>query len=58
MRPSSALLYTVCLQVADVAGKEYSIEMALDKMMREWDAAEMGVLDYRETKTFIIKVGY
>ncbi|KAG2485619.1 hypothetical protein HYH03_015682 [Edaphochlamys debaryana] len=43
-------------KVADVAGKEYSIEMALDKMQREWEVAEMAVLDYRETKTYVIKV--
>ena len=29
---------------------------ALDKMQREWESAEMQVLDYRETKTFVIKV--
>jgi hypothetical protein len=43
--------------VADVAGKEFSIEVALDKMQREWEGAELQVLDYRETKTFIVKVG-
>lgn len=44
--------------MADVAGKEYSIEQALDKMQREWEGAEMQVLDYRETKTYVIKVGF
>jgi hypothetical protein len=44
-------------KVADVAGKEFSIEVALDKMQREWEGAELQVLDYRETKTFIVKVG-
>ncbi len=43
-------------RVADVAGKEYSIEVALDKMAREWEAAEMGVVDYRETRTHVIRV--
>ncbi|KAG2439747.1 hypothetical protein HYH02_010624 [Chlamydomonas schloesseri] len=43
-------------KVADVAGKEYSIEQALDKMQHEWESAEMAVLDYRETKTYVIKV--
>ncbi|GAX80571.1 hypothetical protein CEUSTIGMA_g8008.t1 [Chlamydomonas eustigma] len=43
-------------KVSDVAGKEYSIEQALDKMQREWEGAEMAVLDYRETKTYVIKV--
>ncbi|GLI62391.1 hypothetical protein VaNZ11_005010 [Volvox africanus] len=46
----------VISKVADVAGKEYGIEQALDKMQREWESAEMQVLDYRETKTFVVKV--
>ncbi|KAJ9531689.1 hypothetical protein QJQ45_021839, partial [Haematococcus lacustris] len=46
----------VISRVADVAGKEYSIEKALEKMQREWEAAELQVLDYRESKTYIIKV--
>lgn len=25
-------------------------------MQREWESAEMQVLDYRETKTFVVKV--
>ena len=29
---------------------------ALDKMQKEWEGAELEVKDYRETKTFIIKV--
>ena len=28
---------------------------ALDKMQREWEHAELLVLEYRETKTYIIK---
>ncbi|KAG1679690.1 hypothetical protein FOA52_006209 [Chlamydomonas sp. UWO 241] len=43
-------------RVSDVAGKEFSIEQALDKMQGEWAAAEMGVLEYRETGTYVIKV--
>ncbi|GLC56009.1 hypothetical protein PLESTB_001054700 [Pleodorina starrii] len=46
----------VISKVADVAGKEYGIEQALDKMQREWESAEMQVLDYRETKTYVVKV--
>lgn len=44
------------MQVADVAGKEFSIEQALDKMQHEWEGTEMQVLDYRETKTYVVKV--
>lgn len=43
-------------KVADVASKEYSIEQALDKMGRDWEAAELTVLPYRETGTFVVKV--
>ncbi|MEW5298367.1 MAG: hypothetical protein WDW36_001499 [Sanguina aurantia] len=43
-------------KVSDVAAKEHSIEQALDKMQREWEGAEMSLLEYRDTKTCIIKV--
>eukprot|EP00803_Ostreobium_quekettii_P000129 evm.model.scf_11.8 EVM.evm.TU.scf_11.8 scf_11:53077-59131(+) len=43
-------------QVADVAEKEYGIEQALDKMEREWKSVKIGVVPYRETGTFVIKV--
>lgn len=29
---------------------------ALDKMQKEWETAELIVLEYRETKTFVVKV--
>lgn len=44
------------LQTAEVAGKESSIEVALDKMAAEWATAEISVLEYRDTGTFIIKL--
>jgi hypothetical protein len=34
---------SVTLQVSDVAGKEHAIELALDKMQREWEGTEMQV---------------
>ncbi|KXZ54227.1 hypothetical protein GPECTOR_5g319 [Gonium pectorale] len=46
----------VITKVSEVAGKEYAIEQALDKMQREWETAEMQVLDYRETRTYVVKV--
>lgn len=30
---------------------------ALDKLQREWEGAELGVLDYRDTGTCVLKVG-
>jgi hypothetical protein len=29
---------------------------ALDKLQHEWEGAELGVLEYRDTSTYIIKV--
>ena len=46
----------IITKVSDVAGKEYSIETALNKMQREWESQMLQVLDYRETGTFVIKV--
>jgi dynein heavy chain len=43
-------------RVADVAAKEFAIEQALDKMQQAWEGAELGVLAYRDTGTFIVKV--
>lgn len=44
------------VKAADVAGKEFAIEQALDKMVQDWEHVELGVLAYRETGTFVIKV--
>ncbi|KAL0019092.1 hypothetical protein WJX77_000912 [Trebouxia sp. C0004] len=43
-------------KVSEVAGKESSIEVALDKMAAEWATAEISVLEYRNTGTFVIKL--
>eukprot|EP00879_Flechtneria_rotunda_P026761 GHRR01028584.1.p1 GENE.GHRR01028584.1~~GHRR01028584.1.p1 ORF type:complete len:438 (+),score=166.84 GHRR01028584.1:818-2131(+) len=43
-------------RVTDVASKEHSIEQALDKLQREWEGAELNVLAYRDTGTYIIKL--
>ncbi|KAI8896128.1 dynein heavy chain and region D6 of dynein motor-domain-containing protein [Globomyces pollinis-pini] len=42
-------------KVCDVAGKEYSIENALDKMDSEWQSIQLEILSYKETGTFIMK---
>ena len=44
------------LQISDVAGKESNIEVALDKMAAEWANAEITVLEYRDTGTYVIKL--
>lgn len=46
----------VIAKVAEVAGKEYSIEQALDKMESEWKPVMLEVMPYKETGTFIMKV--
>ncbi|XP_029991393.1 dynein heavy chain 1, axonemal [Sphaeramia orbicularis] len=42
-------------QVAEVAGKEYTIEQALEKMEQEWSSIVFDVLPYKETGTYILK---
>ena len=44
------------LKISDIAGKEFSIEQALDKMQNEWSTVELQLMAYRETGTFVIKV--
>ena len=39
-----------------MAGKEFSIESALDKMAAEWEGAILQLLEYRATGTFVIKL--
>ncbi|CAH3196981.1 unnamed protein product, partial [Porites evermanni] len=46
----------VIAKVAEIAGKEYSIEQALDKMESEWKPVMLEVMPYKETGTFIMKV--
>jgi dynein heavy chain len=42
-------------KVAEKAGKEYSIETALDKMSKAWEAIMLIVEPYRDTGTAILK---
>ncbi|CAH8511378.1 unnamed protein product [Dicrocoelium dendriticum] len=44
-------------KVAEVAGKEYSIESALNKMVSEWQTVVFEVIPYKDTGTCIIKIG-
>lgn len=57
--PSSLLLFLplplICPPL--LACLHSCLPQALDKMAREWEHAELGVLEYRETRTYIIKVG-
>ncbi|KAK2862487.1 hypothetical protein Q5P01_002020 [Channa striata] len=45
----------IIAEVAEVAGKEYTIEQALEKMENEWQAIVFDVLPYKETGTYILK---
>ncbi|XP_056267415.1 dynein axonemal heavy chain 1 [Pseudoliparis swirei] len=67
VRPSDKLTLSHCLElglqnhveeithVAEVAGKEYAIEQALEKMEQEWSAIDFDVLPYKDTGTYILK---
>uniref|UniRef100_A0A8I6GJB4 Dynein, axonemal, heavy chain 1 n=1 Tax=Rattus norvegicus TaxID=10116 RepID=A0A8I6GJB4_RAT len=67
VRPKANLTFARCLEmnlqdyiesiskVAEVAGKEYAIEQALDKMEKEWASILFNVLPYKETDTYILK---
>ncbi|XP_075039903.1 dynein axonemal heavy chain 1 [Mixophyes fleayi] len=67
IKPKANLTFTRCLEmklqdhiesiakVAEIAGKEFSIEQALDKMEGEWASVLFNILPYKETGTFILK---
>uniref|UniRef100_UPI00398EE5C8 dynein axonemal heavy chain 1 isoform X2 n=1 Tax=Pristiophorus japonicus TaxID=55135 RepID=UPI00398EE5C8 len=67
VKPKANLTFARCLdmnlqdhieaiaKVAEVAGKEYAIEQALDKMEGEWENIFFDVIPYKETGTFILK---
>uniref|UniRef100_A0A8C0W387 Dynein axonemal heavy chain 1 n=1 Tax=Castor canadensis TaxID=51338 RepID=A0A8C0W387_CASCN len=67
VRPKANLTFARCLdmnlqdhiesisKVAEVAGKEYAIEQALDKMEKAWSTILFNVLPYKETETYILK---
>ncbi|XP_063282706.1 dynein axonemal heavy chain 1 [Pelobates fuscus] len=67
IKPKANLTFTRCLEmnlqdhiesiakVAEIAGKEYSIEQALDKMVNEWESVMFTILPYKETGTYILK---
>ena len=45
----------VVTKVCDVAGKEFAIEQAMDKMEGEWQGVNLEIVAYRETGTFVLK---
>ncbi|XP_009304459.3 dynein axonemal heavy chain 1 [Danio rerio] len=67
MRSRANLTFSLCLElglqdhveeitrVAQEAGKEYSIEQALNKMEEEWSTVMFEVMPYKETGTYILK---
>ena len=42
-------------KVCDVAGKEFAIEQAMDKMEGEWKGVNLDVQPYRESGTYVLK---
>ncbi|XP_051777061.1 dynein axonemal heavy chain 1 [Erpetoichthys calabaricus] len=67
VKPKANLTLSKCLElklqdhivtiagVAEIAGKEYAIEQALDKMENEWGNVMFDILSYKETGTYILK---
>ncbi|KAM9856968.1 dynein axonemal heavy chain 1 [Aulostomus maculatus] len=65
--PKGSLTFSCCLdmglqnhmddvaQVVELAGKEYAIEQALEKMEQEWSGIFIDVLPYKDTGTYILK---
>ncbi|KAM3174254.1 hypothetical protein ACTXT7_010920 [Hymenolepis weldensis] len=66
--PKASLTFAKCLEmhlqdhidviaeVADIAGKEYSLESALNKMMHDWESINFEVQPYKQSGTYILKV--
>jgi len=42
------------VKICDIAGKEFGIEQALNKMEGEWKGFELGVKAYRDTGTYVL----
>ncbi|XP_074532910.1 dynein axonemal heavy chain 1-like [Halichoeres trimaculatus] len=67
VQPKADLTFARCLElglqnyaddiahVAEVAGKEFAIEQALEKIEQEWSNVFFEVLPYQETGTFILE---
>ncbi|XP_043932324.1 dynein axonemal heavy chain 1 [Protopterus annectens] len=67
VRPKASLTFSKCLEmklqdhieaiakVGEIAGKEYAIEQALDKMENEWSSVVFDIMPYKQTGTFILK---
>ena len=45
----------IVTKTCDVAGKEYAIEQAMDKMEGEWKGVNLDMSPYRETGTYVLK---
>ena len=45
----------IIAKVAEVAGKEYSIEQALVKMENDWEPISFEILPYKQTGTYIVR---
>jgi dynein heavy chain, axonemal len=45
----------IVTKICDIAGKEYAIEQAMDKMQGEWQGVQLDIQPYRESGTFVLK---
>lgn len=43
-------------QISDNASKEYTIELALNKMLKEWEGVKLQLLPHKDTGTYIMKI--
>eukprot|EP00736_Rhodelphis_marinus_P006943 Rmarinus@m.24609 len=42
-------------KTCDLAGKEFMLEDALDKMEKEWEEIKLGLMEYKETGSYVVK---
>lgn len=43
-------------QISDNASKEYTIELALNKMINEWEYVKLQLIPYKDTGTYIMNI--
>lgn len=43
-------------EISDNASKEYTIELALNKMIKEWEGVKLQLISHKDTGTYIMKM--